>query len=618
MRGLHDSHARRELHPGGIHRFAEGWWIGAFPQLATYHYAWAFELPGMLVFDRVELCAHMEFVAVLFTLAAIPSVVRALVGRPFRATFSWLTFFLFPCVFLYDSNLSVGADHIAAVFAAPIALTLIRFLPRFDVRSGVLLGVYLASALITKYSAVILVAPPLLLVATRVVWLLGRSVRRGELRWARGLGALALTGILLTSVHWLKNWIWYGDPLYPELRDRLAAHPWSIEAEHMHADFVSMMGRPRPGLAGVIDGVKATLTFSFIPNDWPVFHRDWPTFGSLFTLTLPFLLFLRRSGRLFVGYLATMMAVFVWYEIHHYDRYLQAVFPWMVAATAATLVRVWRQGPLPVRAALVGLVGLQVVWGGDVPFFPTHNLIGDSMIHRVATDLAAAFQDDEHRLDPFAPWTTMGRGMPKNARVLVHEIPMHLGLQAPSVQDLWVGGLSYSALADPAAIYDRLTELGVTHVAWRTEYSDAMFPLSSDLAFFEFLERSTVRARRYDDVTLAWISGTRPAAATRDRQVLVYSCKGLYRSGWYPFSLLADLGRKRTPRPRENVRKAQYDIPRIEREADFVVHEARCNGKLPPELKRYFSKSFSRDGSEIWIRKLVPDPADPALDVPGP
>ena len=99
-----------------------GWYVGTSPHLASFLYTWAFLQPASDLFDRIELAAHIEFVCFLFMLAAIPVLVRRLV-RGTRARFTWVARFLFPGIFLYDSSLVTGADHVAAIFAYDLRLT---------------------------------------------------------------------------------------------------------------------------------------------------------------------------------------------------------------------------------------------------------------------------------------------------------------------------------------------------------------------------------------------------------------------------------------------------------------------------------------------------------------
>jgi hypothetical protein len=151
---------------GAVKPWPEGWWLAAYPHLSSYLYSWAFLLPVGLVFDRFELCAHIEMVVFLATIGSIPAMVRNLVpGTCARG--GWVTVFLFPGVFLYDSNLNVGADHIAALWAIPIMLSLLRLWSGWSIREGVLFSVFVSAAALTKYSAVNIIVPPVVALVIR-------------------------------------------------------------------------------------------------------------------------------------------------------------------------------------------------------------------------------------------------------------------------------------------------------------------------------------------------------------------------------------------------------------------------------------------------------------------
>ncbi|HEY0715905.1 MAG TPA: hypothetical protein VGF45_24695, partial [Polyangia bacterium] len=62
-----------------IDAFAEGWYLGAYPQLASLIYTWAFLTPGEL-FDRAALASHLEWLLFLATLASVAPLARRLVG----------------------------------------------------------------------------------------------------------------------------------------------------------------------------------------------------------------------------------------------------------------------------------------------------------------------------------------------------------------------------------------------------------------------------------------------------------------------------------------------------------------------------------------------------------
>ena len=135
---------------GSVHRFSEGFWMGAYPQLASYLYTWAFLLPVGTLFDRLELCAHVEFVLFLATLAQIPSLVRVILPRA-RAPLAWVALFLFPGIFLYPSNLHAGADHIAAFWTVPIAVSFWLCWRNFTLRYALLFAITLSGAVLSAW-----------------------------------------------------------------------------------------------------------------------------------------------------------------------------------------------------------------------------------------------------------------------------------------------------------------------------------------------------------------------------------------------------------------------------------------------------------------------------------
>jgi len=142
-----------------------------------------------------------------------------------------------------------------------------------------------------------------------------------------------------------------------------------------------------------------------------------------------------------------MIGVFVWYWTYHQDRYLQALLPWMVASTAATLALSWSSGRLA-RLGVAALVGAQLVWGGDVPFLPTHAMAGDVPIKRTIELLSASFRKDTNALKVHTGYEEIPASLPADAVVLVHEEYQRLGIQRRFVGDSqrWQGAIDYAYL----------------------------------------------------------------------------------------------------------------------------------------------------------------------------
>jgi hypothetical protein len=583
--------AQQYAHIGHIPRFAEGWTVATNPHLATIVYTWGFMLPKARLFDQVELAAHLELTCFLWSLVGIPACVRVLVPRA-PATATWAARFLFPGVLLYDSSLSCGADHIAALFAIPVFLCLWRALPRLEAGRCALLGVVIAGGAMPKLTAGMMLLPvPAVGV---VVALVLRFVRKRELAW-RGPLAAAGVALLATTPFWLRNWIWHGDPLYPSLHKYLTLRPWTEDAatlfEWGYKDF--QFWRPPRTWEGVEETLKATFSFSFVPNDYPRFHGKVPVFGSLFTLSLPVLLLLRRTRRIWMLVGMTHLALFIWYWVHHQDRYLQTIVPWMAAATAATMVLAWRAG-LVAKVALAVLVVAQVGVGADAYFIPSHAMIR-SPLKRVADMLVLGYQRKyAQRLEVFSSWTAIGATTPRAAHVMLHDNHVHLGLGRRTASDWggWQFGLSYGRLLTPRAVWEAYRKIGVTHVVWRDSISKGWDSLGGDLVFFDFALRHTLDRKRAGGHTVAAM----PAEAPPDEPaglVAFFGCGDYYQDGLYRLSDLATpvFGpeRRRFAAPFE-----RGEVGSLIARAHFVVIDPACDNGASGKLGSLFTLAAKR------------------------
>ncbi len=523
--------AQRYALTGSTGRFEEGFWQQANPHLASYLYTWAFLTPNVLLFDRLEICLHLELVLFLATLAQVPLLARRL-APGLRQPLSALALLTFPSIYLYDGNLHAGADHVAAFFAIPTALASIRCFRDFRPVNAALVAICLGALVLTKFTALIVAAPPVVVLGARGVWLAARGRRHA----LRGLLTLTAAGLAVTTPLWLRNLIWFGDPVYPFLHRALHVHPWNPDAEGPLAVLQSFMRTGSWTKADLYEALKTTVSFSFVPNDWYVLHRDVPIFGSLFTLTLPCLLFLRRPGRLLAAHACIMLSIFTWYMLHHFDRYLQAVLPWMAATMAACLARVWETGWLA-RGPLLVLLALQVTWGGDVPFFRTHNLIGDSPLRVAEAFLATGFEKKPDRLVRYEPLGSIGKATPKNAVILAHDVITILGLDRNWVTDVHESRFSYGVLRTPARIHRELEALGVTHLVWSGN-ALGRDTLASDFAFLDYALHDTEDQRVFGGYTLSRLPRQAPRADEEDPRVALFTCGTPYPSGVYRLSQL--------------------------------------------------------------------------------
>jgi hypothetical protein len=577
---------------GRIGRFPEGWFGGVLPHLASWLYTWPFTLRTVNLFGHVELAAHLELALFVATVLATPLLVETLLpGR--RARGSWAVFFLFPGLFLYDSSLGLAADHVLAFFAAPLAIAVAGFLRQPGNRArGVLAGLMMAGAALTKYQSMYLLVPAglaILLVSLRQLW---RA--RGRPQALTGPAILALTFLIATAAHWLANVVWHGNPVYPLLRGLFHSRPMVPGWPGTTLD---------PGFepTGTLfeklrDTAAAMFTFAFVPHDWAIFHRDVPVFGFLFTLTLPILLLARRAGRARALAAATLLGVFIWFWTYHQDRYLQGLLPWMVACTAAALQLAWSAGA-GARVGVGLLVAVQLVWGNDVPWIPAHAMIGEAPALRALRLLSSTYRGDlRSRYEFDTGFEGLDKTLPKNAYVVLHEEYLRLGLNRRGIQDSLrlQAGIDYRQLARPDRVDDLLKSLGATHLVWaRSASPNREIPISGELVFFGYALRYGEEQHPVGAFEVAKLPAHRPPP--REPGTVAYiGCASALEVPFSEIDRAVEGGGAGAPPGNPSAVIAA---------AEFVVVEARCQSRVTPQDLASFMEAPHWGDFTLWVRR---------------
>jgi hypothetical protein len=606
----HQTLAQHYAAAGGIIRSAEGSFVATYPQLATVVYTWAHVLPSVTFFDRIETAAHLEVMVFLWTLLGAGVLAARLVPRR-RVGMLWTGVFLFPGIFLYDSSLSLAADHFLALWGPGILLTLFRVFESFDLRRCFLFAAMLAGAMLTKYQAGCLVVVPIIVFVVRTSAL---TIRAGSNR-ARGviLGTALLTGLsvlLLWAPHWAKNAIWHHDPFYPLLHDVLPSKPW-VQGVSLYFDtvFLDNLWRPVGTLQERLwETTRALVTFSFEPHDWDGFHGKVPVFGSLFTLTSFCLPFVAAGRKLWGAVLYCYGGLFIWYWGSHQDRYLQALMPVMAAATAAVIAKIWQHG-LVARAAGGALIGLQVIWGSDVPFIPTHGMAGTTPFQKVLELSVTGYQKNYfERLRPFSWWWKMKKRLPAGAKSLVHGIIAPLGLECMVVSDFhgWIGGIHYGFMRSAAELHRSLRSMEVTHVIWVPDWTMNMNSFAEELVFYSFVAEHVENTWSTENRFLAR-RPARPPPEKRYGSVLFWGMGDSYDNGLYALEALTvpDYGRHTKadyPAPLERARK---NADALLSRAEFAVVDPRQPGA---PVMHGFRQIMRRGDYVLWVRSSKSSP----------
>jgi hypothetical protein len=445
------------------------------PHLASLIYTWGYLVPESREPVKWMFALHSEFTLWMWTLAGVAAALRALLDEPTLRR-GWVSFFLFPVIFVYDNNLGGASDHVCGFFSIPIALAALRLCERFLPGWAALFAIVSAGAVLTKYQALFLILPACIVIAVHWLWQLARHRRRardpnlvevrprplGSLRdllWAPAI--VAGVGIAAFAPHALRQFIFHNNPFYPFMQDVFRGSTPTVP----NAAFLVTRALADPlyqpqgtFLEKVLHAAELFVTFSFVPHY--SFTRDVPAFGSLFTLTFPLLAFVRnRRLRLFAAIAGGVL--FVWGMVYNVDRNLQAFMPVLVCVTGALVVSCWRMGTLA-RIGLVPLLAVQILWGADALFYSQQERLDQAMdLIRTGYEGTA-----KKRWNGYRDWHVgVNKELPPDARVLLHTELTSLGLQREVLLDRvgFQGLISYNHLKTPRELYDYFKRFGITH-----------------------------------------------------------------------------------------------------------------------------------------------------------
>lgn len=547
------------------------------PHLASIIHTWGWTVPGL---DQPALrwmmALHNEFGLFVWTLVGVLAGVRRLTAEP-QLRAAWAAFFLFPIIFVYDNNLGGAADHIAAFFAVPLLLAALDVWETFKPSHAALLAISAAGGLLTKYQMAYLFVPIALLLSVR--WgLLALRLRRGkplagdaavgwpELR--RSPLVLCGVGALLVAPHFVKNVVFYNNPVYP-LATELFTGSWPTVpggARLVRYIFTDDHWRPKGSTPEKLwHAVKLFFTFSFYPHY--SFTKNVPAMGSLFTLLLPLLLLLGRARSIRFAAALTSGAIFIWAYTYNVDRNLQIFMPLMACVAGALLVRAWRLGWLA-RAGLAPLVLLQVVWGADTLFYSGHGRL-QSSVDLIRTGFEG---NAKGRLDGYrSTYLALKAAIPEHARVLLHTSHVSLGIDREIIQD-WAGFqgfISYDGVKSVRELYDYYRARGITHILFEPGARGAPSK-QEEIMFNALVLRHTEPLGSFGHYRLLRLPDQPPAAEAPYQAVMLGM--GSYGDGVYPVEALST--HEGLPRHLQRYASPSQPVPAAREERQQVLARA--------------------------------------------
>src|SRR5262249_2697356 len=103
-------------------------------------------------------------------------------------------------------------------------------------------------------------------------------------------------------------------------------------------------------------------------------------------------------------------------------------------------------------------------------------------------------------------------GLPRDARVLLHETHLRLGIGVPSVSDArgTQGALSYRRMRSPRELWEKLRALGVTHVVWSPSPGGQEL-YGDEIVFYDFVTHHLRGAKLVEGMWVAELGATPPS-----------------------------------------------------------------------------------------------------------
>jgi len=232
-----------------------------------------------------------------------------------------------------------------------------RSSPRWLVVSGIMIGLAMGS----KYLG-------LMGFAVLALFVTLSCLQRGWTDLVRSAMALGIPAVLVASPWYLKNWLWFGNPIFPMYLGAPASSPSGLELSGAYLGaYVSDFG------VG-----KTWLDFLMLPWNLYAHHARFSAVTT--SIDLPALLFpllvlypfIQRERSITLLLLVAMARGLLWAVGSQQTRFLLPIFPSLAIATAYVIDR-WRpafQSRIPWRHLMpmlaVGMMGITLFYQGVV------------------------------------------------------------------------------------------------------------------------------------------------------------------------------------------------------------------------------------------------------------
>lgn len=564
------------------------------PQLSSLLHVFAFVVPGLPESQRWVLSLHTEFVLFLFTLHAVNVSVGYVWRRPVR--WSFVIYLLFPSLYIYDSNLGGGADHIIAFFVAPQLIAALRALEERSHRLVFLSGVCGGAALMTKLQAVYVIVP---LGLWFLINFVGGSVKRRKITWSPITLGLVYTAAALGtfSPHCLKNWIFYDNPFYPFLMDVIPSNPSFAEASQLFREHYPPYEREMTWET-IKTSLELSITHPFTLLSIHGAHR--PYVGMWFVLLTPAALFV-RSWRNAAFIFCAWGAVFYWAYAFPAVRNMHTFFPLLVTVAAVGALRVWASGAVA-RLSLLVMCFVQFSTSFDHIVEVNQGKWND--VFRLITfkersSKVARF--DGYRRD----YRELRKIVPEDGKVLLHTFYSQLGIMREVVLDWpgFQGYIDYRPAQTPKDIYQILHERDITHIVEVPRWP--AHSRQEDVLFLAFLHNYAERIQQVGEFVVWKMPEQRPPHE-ESYQVLIWDIPR-FTNGLYSIQQLDQLddGPPLPRSPHQPFQDGKHAIRLLAEASAAVISNSVKLSTQEQHALQHLRKVRSYAGYQVYVRPTV-------------
>jgi hypothetical protein len=359
---------------------------------------------------------------------------------------------------------------------------------------------------------------------------------------------------------------------------------------------------PEPPWDKVREAIKLAFAFSFTPHY--SYANQLPVFGSAFSISLVFLVALRDARRLWLGALMATGAVLSWALTYWVDRNLQGITPALIAVTAAILIRTWEVGSFG-RLGVAAVALVQIFWGGNLYFQGAERMAGAMNLLRGAMTGRTTEHLEKYRKE----FVALGASLPPNAVLMLHDAHSMLGIARPVVLD-WIGfqGLfDYRLYKTPRDLYERLRQVGVTHVAWLPAFLPARSK-QEELIFDALAEAHRGVTKHFGAMEVFELAPEPPPALFRQYRVLAVGLGG-YADGLYSVEALSTC--EELPPPMQHyaaplkTAAAPLSVWTLLDEADaaFIGAKTQLDARVAERLNRELRQVRASTAFRLLVRK---------------